>query len=173
MAGTTHLGGGGAPGDISFNYVPLIDVTFNLIIFFALTSEISSAQNARVLVPDPHSPQAVARSTMSKNVVTIAVISEAAYDTTKTVAPEIAARAYRYEIDGEEYKNIADLDGLVAKIQQKKLLNDKLLGKAAAEEFFIEIRADARVAFSEVTPVIMAIARAGIAKVAISAKKPA
>jgi biopolymer transport protein ExbD len=173
MAGTTHLGGGGPSGDISFNYIPLIDVTFNLIVFFALTSEISSAQNARVLVPDPHSPQAVARSTMSKNVVTIAVISEAAYDATKKVDAQTAARAFRYEIDGEEYKNISDLDGLVLKIRQKQKLNESLLGKAAADEFFVEIRADSRLSFSEVTPVIMAIARAGIAKVAISAKRPA
>jgi biopolymer transport protein ExbD len=37
MSGTSNVGGGGPAGDISFNYVPLIDVTFNLIIFFVLT----------------------------------------------------------------------------------------------------------------------------------------
>ncbi len=173
MAGTTHLGGGGPPGDVSFNSVPLIDVTFNLIIFFVLTSEINTAQRARVLVPDPHSPQAVARSSMSKNCISIAVISQAAYDSNNASDLQTSGTAYRYEIDGEPF-DISDLDGLVLKIKNKKAFNEKLLGSAASnEEFFVEIRADARLKFSEVTPVIMAIAKAGIPKMAISAKRPA
>ena len=168
------MGGGGPAGDISFNYIPLIDVTFNLIIFFVLTSEISGAQQARVMVPDPHSPQAVARSTMSKNSVTISVISEAAYENNKDVSPETAARAYKYEVDGEEFRDISDLDGLVNKIRQKQAAHEKLqVGSADPGEFYVEIRADARVSFSEVVPVITAIAKAGIAKMAISAKRPA
>jgi biopolymer transport protein ExbD len=171
MAGTTHLGGGGPAGDVAFNYIPLIDVTFNLIIFFILTSEISGAQSARVMLPDPHTPQAVERAAMSKNNVTIAVVSQAAYENNKdAVTPETAARAYKYEIDGQEF-DITNLDLLVAKIQQKKDFNSKLPGNQGPEaEFFVEIRADSRVAFSEVTPVIMAIAKAKIAKMAISAK---
>jgi biopolymer transport protein ExbD len=171
MAGTTNLGGGGPAGEISFNYIPLIDVTFNLIIFFALTSEISGAQNARILVPDPHSPQAVPRSSMSKNNVTIAIISKAAYD--KTTDPETASRAYRYEIDGQEF-DVTDLDKLVTMIKQRQLAYQKFLGATAGSgEFFVEIRADSRLSFSEVSPVIQAVAGAGIPRMAISAKKAA
>ena len=172
MSGTTNLGGGGPAGDISFNYIPLIDVTFNLIIFFVLTSEIVGAQKARVLVPDPHEPQAVQRSAMSKNNVTIAIISKAAYD--KNTDPETASRAYRYEIDGQEF-DVTDLEKLVEMIKQRQLAYQKFMGANAGGggEFFVEIRADSRLSFSEVSPVIQAIAGAGIPRMAISAKKAA
>jgi biopolymer transport protein ExbD len=171
MAGTTNVGGGGAPGDISFNYIPLIDVTFNLIIFFVLTSEIASAQKARVLVPDPHEPQAVQRGSMSTNHVVIAVVSAAAYE--KDADPQTASRALEYEIDGTRFE-ITDLDRLVALIAQKKALYEEILGPSASKgDFFVEIRADARVHFSEISPVIQAIAAAKIPRMAISARRAA
>jgi biopolymer transport protein ExbD len=171
MAGTTNLGGKGPPGDISFNYIPLIDVTFNLIIFFVLTSEIGMAQKARVLMPDPYEPQAVKRATMSTNSVVIAVISAAAYEA--NADPAAAARAVKFEIDGEEFK-ASDLDNLVGLIAKKKTRHEQIMGSLASkEEFFVEIRADARVHFSEISPIIEAIARAGIPKMAISARRAA
>jgi biopolymer transport protein ExbD len=172
MSGTTNIGGGGPPGDISFNYVPLIDVTFNLIIFFVLTSEIGIAQKARVLMPDPYEPQAVKRGAMSTNSVVIAVISAAAYES-NAASSETASRALKYELDGQEFR-ISDLDDLVGMIAKKKDSYDKIAGVAAAKgEFFVEIRADARVHFSEIRPVIEAIARAKIPKMAITARKAA
>ena len=171
MAGTTNIGGKGPPGDIAFNYVPLIDVTFNLIIFFVLTSEIGSAQKARVLIPDPYEPQAVKRDSMSTNSVVIAVISKGAMD--KTVDAATAGLAYSYEIGGTTF-DVTDLKGLVDLIALKKASYEKLMGVTAGKgEFFVEIRADARLYFSEVSPVIQAIAAAGIPKMAISAKRAA
>jgi biopolymer transport protein ExbD len=171
MSGTTNVGGGGAPGDISFNYIPLIDVTFNLIIFFVLTSEIGSAQKARVLIPDPYMPQAVKRDAMSTNSVVIAVISKGAMD--KDADAETASLAYSYDIGGTTFE-VTDLKGLVDLIAQKKAAYEKLAGVTASKgEFFVEIRADARLKFSEVSPVIQAIAAAQIPKMAISAKRAA
>jgi biopolymer transport protein ExbD len=171
MAGSSSIGGGGPPGDISFNYVPLIDVTFNLIIFFVLTSEIGSAQKARVLIPDPYEPQAVRRDAMSHNSVVIAVISAAAYES--NADPVTAARALKYEMDGQGFE-ISDLDKLVGMIAKKRETYDKIMGAVASKgEFYVEIRADWRVHFSEIRPIIEAIARAKIPKMAISAKKAA
>lgn len=166
MAGTTHLGGGGPAGDISFNYVPLIDVTFNMIIFFVLTSEIATATLSRVLVPSPLESQAVRRGNSGNNNVVIAILSTAADQ--KNVDPEMAARAGRYEIDGKVIPMKDLTENLIKEIKARREAYKQMLGATGSEEFFVEIRADLRVNFAEVQPVIEAVAAAGVPKMAIS-----
>ena len=166
MAGTTHLGGGGPAGDISFNYVPLIDVTFNMIIFFVLTSEIATATLSRVLVPSPLDSQAVARGHGGNNNVIIAIVSTAADQ--KNVDPEMAARAGRYEIDGKVIPMKDLMENIKKEIEARREAYKLILGGAGTGEFFVEIRADLRVNFDEVRPVIEAVAAAGVPKMAIS-----
>ena len=170
MSGTTNIGGKGPPGDISFNYIPLIDVTFNLIIFFVLTSEIATAQKAQVLVPNPHVPQAVPRDAMSNNSVIVAVLSQAAYR--KDATDATAAEAFRYEVDGQVVADDSTIDELVARIKKKRVDHEEFLATSGQKgEFFVEIRADKRLAFGKVQKVIEAIAGAGIPKMAISTKR--
>ena len=170
MSGTTNIGGKGPPGDISFNYVPLIDVTFNLIIFFVLTSEIATAQRAQVLVPNPHVPQAQARDAMGNNNVIVAVLSEAAYNQNATAAA--AAEVYRYEVDGEPVADDSTIDEMVARIKKKKAAYEAFPTVGGEKsEFYVEIRADKRLSFGKVQKVVEAIAGAGIPKMAISTKR--
>jgi biopolymer transport protein ExbD len=172
MAGTTNVGGGGPAGDVSFNYIPLIDVTFNLIIFFVLTSEISSERRARVLIPNPYQPQAAAAHSKAKgNSVVLSVTSEA-----KDVADLSGGlHHFRYEINGMQVEDIRNLEDVAQKIKQQQLLYEKIAGKPSGSQsdFFVEIRADSRLGFQEVSPVIQAIAGAGIRNIAISTKRAA
>lgn len=169
MAGTTHLGGGGPAGEVSFNYIPLIDVTFNMIIFFVLTSEIATATLSRVLVPTPLESQAVQRGTVSNNNVIIAVVSMAADQ--KGIDPAMAAHAGRYEIDGKVVPMNDLTNNLIKEIQARREGYKKILGTSSGGEFFVEIRADRRVNFAEVQPVIEAVAAAGVPKMAISVRR--
>ncbi len=170
MAGTTNIGGGGPAGDVSFNYIPLIDVTFNLIIFFVLTSEISSFRKARIVIPNPHEPQAVRRANLSGNSVVLGIISEAR-DRNDL---DGGARHLQYEINGVRIDDISNLEELADKIRQQQQLYQKVAGPGSAKgDFYVEIRADSRLGFSEVSPVIQAIAGAGIRNMAISTKKAA
>jgi biopolymer transport protein ExbD len=108
---------------------------------------------------------------MSNNSVVIAVISAAAYES-NAASTATASRALKYEMDGVEFP-ISDLEDLVGMIATKKEAYDKITSTTAKGEFFVEVRADARVHFSEIRPVIEAIARAKIPKMAITARRAA
>jgi biopolymer transport protein ExbD len=51
MAKKKKIVGGGS---MDINMTPMIDCTFQLIIFFILTAQIASEEVAKVAVPEPH-----------------------------------------------------------------------------------------------------------------------
>ena len=169
MSGTTNIGGGGSPGDVSFNYVPLIDVTFNLIIFFVLTSEISNANLARVIVAEPTESVASKRETITNNFITINVVSQASDK--KTVDWLLAAKASTYEVDGKKV-DLNDVGKLADAIKNAKAQyeNPPAGTIKPTGEFSVEIRADHRLNYEDVRPVMLAIAEANVKKMNITAR---
>ena len=167
MSGTTNIGGKGPAGDISFNYIPLIDVTFNLIIFFVLTSEISTSSRAKVIVPMPIQSQVQPREGLPGKSVIISVVSDNKDEL------GIASSALRYEIEGQQIP-LGEPAMLLLAIQKQKAFIEKnpsvnIRGKD--NEFYAEIRADKRVSFGYVRPVMEAVTKAGIFKMGITAKQ--
>lgn len=169
MSGTTNVGGGGSPGDVSFNYVPLIDVTFNLIIFFVLTSEISNANLARVIVAEPTQSVAAKRETVTNNFIIINVVSQAADK--KDANPVFAAKAAAYEVDGKKVE-LNDTSKLADAIKKAKAKyeNPPAGTIKPTGEFSVEIRADHRLNYDDVRPVMLAIAEADVKKMNITAR---
>ncbi len=169
MSGTTNVGGGAPPGDVSFNYVPLIDVTFNLIIFFVLTSEISNANLARVIVAGPTESVAAKRETITNNFVVVNVISEAADK--PNMPADIARRARQYEVDSEKVV-LGDVQKLSDAILKARAKYEKLntIKAATTGDFSVEIRADHRLNYEDVQPIMEAITMAKIGKMTITAK---
>jgi len=165
MAGTsTVYGGGGPAGDVYFNYTPLVDVTFNLILYFVLTSTLSGAALARIQLPHPEGSVAVEREKATTNRIVISVVS-ASDDPNDNSANATAGK--QYEIDGEPIK-LGDQARLVARIKAKRDEAAKLT-KAKPEDFYVEIRADRRIVYNDVAPILLAAVEAKIANMNITA----
>ncbi len=154
----------GPAGDVSFNYTPLVDVTFNLILYFVLTTTLASAAMSRIMVPRPYASQATESGKMTSNKVVINVVSAGIDDEMSA----LSAHARHYEIDSEPIR-VGDKDKLVARLNAKRSQYAKLLG-GKADDFTVEIRADRRVAYSDVEPILMAAAQAKIPRMNIAAE---
>ncbi|MFP4052769.1 MAG: ExbD/TolR family protein [Phycisphaerae bacterium] len=156
-----------AAGEVSINLTPMIDCTFQLIIFFILTTQFASAALAPLLPPKPADSVAVERAqdpdqVMGKTIVN--VVSKVAPDAKKP-DPMEARKADHYFIAGYDKVRRGDEERLT-KIFKDEHKNAK---EAGVQKFFIEIRGDKRVTYSYVQPVMMAAAKAGIPEMNITA----
>jgi len=142
-----------ASGTVSFNMTPMIDCTFQLIIFFVLGGQIASSTLASVELHRPRESQAVPteRLTEPRAIVSVLAAGDAA-------APG-AARCY--EIDGRMVP-IGDADQLADILAVRKTA-------VGGEEFCVEIRADHRVAYGQIEPIIDAARRCGISELNMTA----
>ena len=154
---------GGQAGVVEFNMTPMIDVTFQLIIFFILAGQIASNEIAQLKLPDPTNSQAMeAKKIKVTNKVTVNVVSADPDGTSGDPMKVKAARAY---IIGGVQIDVAD-EGTLLDV----LMDRKQASKARGEEgFFVEIRGDRRVNFDEIQPIPVAAAKAEIPRMNISA----
>ena len=151
--------------EIEFNMTPMIDVTFQLIIFFVIAGQIASeALTRRVELPHPDASQALKADDHDvANKIIVNVVSKA--DVNRRTDPYLAGKVECY-MAGQmriETHRVADLTRLIA--DQRRKLPTKL-----RKDFFVEIRADRRVHFRGVEPVLMAAVRAGVSKMNITAR---
>ena len=166
--------------DVGFNMTPMIDCTFQLIIFFILASQVASdayAQNVRLRRPVESQaiPASVAKFT---NKVTVNVVSAAAGDLNPD--PATASELKFYQILTVKYR-IGEIDRMIEVIRKLRSDYEKQFGTTVAPPtgaggkeddnrmFFLEIRADERVNWQDVAPVIRAGVEAGINKMNITA----
>jgi biopolymer transport protein ExbD len=146
-------------GDVSFNVTPLVDCTFLLVIFFILTSQLASDNLTAMELPRPHVSQAVAGEPKAKEVRRLIVNVLSAEEEGLTSADRIG-QAGAYTIEGQRVE-VGDFDTLVNILRSRQA--------AGAGELRLEVRADRRVQFGHVQPVIDAAAEAGISKVDFTA----
>jgi len=163
--GSAAYGGSGKTGDVYFNYTPLVDVTFNLILYFVLTSTISTAALSRVTLPKPSDSQAIDRQFMPANRVVVNVIYSDPDE--RAIGPK-SAEAKGYEIDSFPIA-VGDKAMLVRKFLAKRDQQVMILGKDKMDDFYIEVRADRRVRYADVEPVLMAASEAKIPRMNITA----
>lgn len=150
------------------NLTPMIDVTFQLIIFFIITGRFASDELAQMRLPDPYESQATQEMQRNPNRVIVNVISKAGVDE-KDADPFVAGQASEYRAAGRRIM-------LDEAADPRQDLQDILKGQfekwnAAnpGKMFFVEIRADHRVRYVYVEPALLAAARAGIPKMNIVA----
>lgn len=148
-------------GQVSFNMTPMIDCTFQLIIFFVIGGQIVSGTLAPMELPRPQQSQAVATEQLAtpRIIVNVLAVGDAA-----TGEVEATGQAKWYEIDGLVVP-IGDVDQLAAIFQTRKTATDVVSG----EGFCVEIRADHRVNYSYIEPIIVAARRSGIDKLNMTA----
>ena len=149
-----------AAGTIEFNMTPMIDCTFQLILFFILASQVASEALAKLDLPRPETSQAIpSEETETPNRVIVNVIS-AAEDGGGN--PALADKAKRYEINRNAIQ-VGDIERLV------DIFHDRMQGLSKPEDFYVEIRADYHVGFGEVQPIMLACAEAGIVNLYLTA----
>jgi len=165
-------------GDVGFNVTPLIDCVFQLIIFFILASQVANAAYAKdVRIVRPVESEAIPVSVAQfPNKVTVNVVSAAAGQ--ENPDPEQAAEADFYKINTEKFE-IGEWDRMIEVIRLRKREFDQQFDTAPAPAvsgsdedarmFFLEVRADERVNWRDVAPVIRAGVEAGISKLNITA----
>lgn len=127
-----HRGGG-----LKFNLTPMIDVVFNLIIFFLAASHIARSE----ITADVELPRA------------------------STGGPEKADLSRRLIVtilpDGA--MNVGGREFLLPQVEQ--LIAEGHVEGEASEEFEVRIRTDRRVPYQHIEPLLLACARAGVTNV--------
>jgi len=152
--------------DVGFNMTPMIDVTFQLIIFFILAGQAASEDLARLKLPKPTESQATNNPALMQapNRVVVNVLSKAGVED-ENADPVFAGQAKEWRVAGQRIE-AGDRDRL------RDLLEGRYKQWKAtmkSDEFFVEIRADHRVNYGEVEPAMLAASAAGIPKMNITA----
>lgn len=156
-------------GDVQFNVTPMVDVTFLLIIFFILAGQMSSQEMARTIkLSRPAGSQALKRgSKEALNRVVVNVVARVALiGKDEELDSSLQGQAHHYEIMGKPIQ-VGDIPELLARFSKSR---DAAKAKGQKpEEFTVEIRADYRIGYGEVEPVIAAAVKAKIPKMHIAA----
>jgi len=164
----SKVGTGRPSGEVELNMVPMVDVAFLMILFFILTGQIVSATFSAMQIPEPK--HSIAKKIDGKpdapNRLIINVVCKV-NPADKTAPPELTLQAKEYSISGNPYP-AGDITPLVREIKMRKAAATK----DGFKDFFVEIRSDRRVAFSEVRPVMQAAGEAGVSKTYITALEP-
>jgi len=138
---------------------PMIDCTFQLILFFILAGQMASESIATLQLHRPLESQAISQEEMqTPNKVIVNVLSA---EDAQGVDSPLALMASNYEIDGQSI-HLGNTARLAEVLAERK-------ARSVAEDFFVEIRADSRVSYAYVAPVMAAAAAAGIEKMNLTA----
>ncbi len=151
-------------GEAEFNMTPMIDVTFQLIIFFILAGQMASEALAKLDPPEPH--ESVAKK-VDEQIPNRAIVNILSKDP-ENPDSELAGEAMMYKIENVVIE-VGDIDAL-AKVLEQKWDNWKnsAYGDDKAE-FFVEIRGHYTLYYREIQPVLQAAAKAEIPKMSITA----
>ncbi len=152
-----------------FNMTPMIDVTFQLIIFFILAGQMASQDIKALIPPKPYHSQA-SEALNPKQRVIVNIVSKASDDAN---APD-ETMWYVGSANLPEPVEIAADPTKRQELFETLEMAYQAAPPELAEEFTIEIRCDHRIQYRSVETVLMAAGEAGIPKMAITAlvRKP-
>ena len=158
---------GPGAGEVSFNMTPMIDCTFQLIIFFILTSQAASADLAKLVLSQPYdSPARTPKEYPLPYKVVVNITSLAGGTMDSDVPPDVAGKAKHYVIGGKKYSPM-EIQEVENVLRERK--NEHLAAGGKMEDFYVEIRADKRVHFIEVLPVMETATAMDISKMTLTA----
>ena len=147
------------PTSPEMNMTPMIDVVFQLIIFFMLVNNIISEEAVLMIVPDLEDPKTHELGRENRIVVNVAPES---YDPSrKTGDLNISGAAAIVRVGIKDY--IDDIEGVTEALKS---------AKASNENIEVLLRADAGLYYEEIQPVMQAITSASIIKIHLVAYLP-
>ena len=144
------------------NMTPMIDVTFQLIIFFMLVNNIIAEENVPMIVPDLDEPKTRELGEVERVTVNVAPMPFDMRSRRQGNPLDHDGEATRVKI-GLAYYPLDDLDGIRAALAAARQANP---------EVEIVLRADSAIYYRQVQPIMDAIAAAEISKVNVVALMP-
>jgi biopolymer transport protein ExbD len=156
-------------GEVSINMTPMIDCTFQLIIFFILATRFTSQAIEPLMLARPSESQAQDSREMmdSPNRVIVNVVSKEEPAEEGRYDPVRAGEARAYVIYGTQV-GVGDERRLIELFKQKRTASREM--GMDEKDFFVEIRADKRVKFASISTVMTAAAKADIPRMNITAR---
>jgi biopolymer transport protein TolR len=145
------------------NLTPLIDVTFQLIIFFMLVNNIIAEENVPMLVPDLDDPKTRQLGEVQRITVNIVPMPFDERARLQGNRLDHAGAAVRVQIGALDQYAADDLEGIRHALEAVRRSNPQVE---------IMLRADAALYYHQVQPVMDAITAARIVKVNIVAMMP-
>jgi biopolymer transport protein TolR len=150
-------------GDLAkANLTPMIDVTFQLIIFFLLVNNIVSEESVSMLVPKLFDPKVKELGDVKRLVVSIIPPEDPPTRKTAADALLVNGEPLKVKLGFREY-DISNLDDLIAELKESKERDENIQ---------VLLRADAATYYDRVQPVLAAITTAGIKTVNLVAFLP-
>ena len=147
-------------GGVDFNMTPMIDVTFQLIIFFIIAGQMVNDEIKALIAPQPY--KSMAAEMPPERVVIVNIVSSAGAD--PDASDQDAREAEMWFVKGVEVE-VGKTADLVKELQ-------RAVGGMSGDEGgkpIIEIRCDYRVQYSDVETVLLAARDAGIPDMYITA----
>jgi biopolymer transport protein ExbD len=146
----------GQAGEVNINLTPMIDATFQLIIFFILTTTFVKAELAQISVPDPLEPYVPAEEGKAPpGMILLQAVSQADVpDNPENVWANAgkSGKLSHYQLGLKKFDIQNVNTDLVEEIKRRK----QELTKAGAKEFRVQIRADRRLRARDVQPLMFA-----------------
>ncbi len=162
MARKSVMRANAGAGDVTFNMTPMIDCTFQLIIFFILTSQAASLELAKLTLSKPYKSTAVTSEEFAIPYKAIVNITSAEGENGGR-----KGEAMWYVVGGKKVR-LQDLH------EVQKFIGDRLASHLkdglAQKDFYVEIRGDKRVHFRHILPVMEIATNLGIGKMNLSAQ---
>ena len=159
------------PAKAEMNMTPLIDVTFQLIIFFMLVNTIIAEETVKMRVPEPDEPQT---RQLEEDIQKITVnIAPMPYDENTRPADrylDFPGQALNVKIGNDRVFPKEDIAGIQAELERRLALAQPFL--AEGEKVQVMLRADAALYYNEVQPVMAAITNAGNGRINLVAIMP-
>ena len=148
------------PTSPEINMTPMIDVVFQLIVFFMLVNNIISEEAVLMIVPELEDPKTHELGQNDRITVNVAPQS---YDPSRGINDlNIPGEASFVQVGLDRY-DLDDMEGVTEALKQAKAQN---------EEVQVLLRADSGLFYDEVQPVMQAITTAGIVTVNLVAYLP-
>ncbi len=177
-------GGGGGDGKTpTLNVVSMVDVIFNVIVFFIITAKAASDEMVKMVVPKVQDPNMyVMPHDVPRLIVSVVsdpedvfqeksriLQSEGAISAMKagnSTAREVRVGSKKFRIPSGRYVALPEL---TAEIQKAK--KERLAGQPATVKLEVLLRADLALPYGQVSPIMDAIAAAGIENINLMAYK--
>lgn len=138
------------PAKAEADLTPMIDVTFQLIIFFLLINNIITEEAVEMLVPVLDDPKTQELAEIPRIVVNVAPMP---YDKSREDSPLMHAGNAQFVKVGMDQFSVDQMGEIEASLRQAREKNP---------EVEVLLRADSALHYEEVQPVMAAIANAGI-----------
>jgi len=165
MAKSVAYADRGPTGDVSINMTPMIDVVFQLMIFFILSSQLASPEiSQKIVLPKPHEEKIIPEREVKESRVVVNILAkedDRNHGRDEKVMPGDLAH---YEVSGLKISETEAAEKLKAIIEARSAA----ARKAGNKEFHVEVRADHRVAYEHVARALVAAGAAGVEKAYIT-----